>query len=85
MKNNHVTVGFYLDGSFKVNVVADEDLRSNIAYNKTWRPGRFYFVDGEYVCGGVLAEPHKSEFIQKCKDRLQSIHVDKNKTTKPYV
>lgn len=83
--NNHIAVGFYLNETFKVNVVADGDLQNNIEYNKKWRPGRFYFVDGEYVCGGVLAEPHKSEFIQKCKNRLQNIHVDKSKITKPYV
>lgn len=84
MVNNHVAVGFYLNGDCKINIVADADLENNIAHNKKWRPGRFYFVDGEYVCGGVLGEPRKSEFIQECKERLKDLHIDSSKVTRPY-
>ena len=83
-KPNHIAVGFYLNESFKVNVVADEDLERNIEYNKKWRPGRFYFVDGEYVCGGVLKEPYQTEFIEKCKERLKDFHIDDSRVTRPY-
>lgn len=81
---NHVTVGFYLNDTFKINVVADEDLKHNIEVNKKYRPGRFYFVDGEYVCGGLLKEPLKTQFIENCKSRLKHFNVDSSKVTKPY-
>lgn len=84
MKPNHIAVGFYLNESFKVNVVADEDLQNNIEYNRKFRPGRFYFVDGEYVCGGVLKEPYQQEFIEKCKKRLKNFRVDNSVPTRPY-
>lgn len=71
----HLCIGFYLDGSFKVNTVADEDLKDNIEYNRVFRFGRFYFVDGEYTCGGVLKEPYQSEFIEQCKQRIEELNI----------
>lgn len=61
MTNNHIAIDFYPNGDYKINIVADADLKDNIEYNKKWRPGRFYFVDGEYVCGGLLNK------LEQCK------------------
>ena len=55
----HLCVGFYLNGDFKTNTVPGKSLPDNIEYNRHMRPGRFYYVDGEYMCGGML----KSEFM----------------------
>lgn len=71
----HLCVGFYLDGSFKCNTVADKHLADNIKINKEFRPGRFYFVDGEHVCGGLLKEPEKSLFILKCKQKIKDLNL----------
>lgn len=71
----HLCVGFYNNGDYKTNTVPDENLQRNIEYNRTFRPGRFYFVDGEYVCGGLLKEPYKSEFIQECKEKLAELNL----------
>lgn len=75
MSKLHLCVGFYPNGDFKCNTVSDENLKSNIRYNEMFRPGRFYFVDGEYVCGGVLKEPHQTEFIEKCKKRIIDMNL----------
>lgn len=49
----HVCVGVYPNMQYKTNHVADRDLRSNVEYNRSMRPGRYYFVDGIYICGGM--------------------------------
>lgn len=43
----HVTVGVYMNGQYKYNIVRDEDLENHIKYNKIFRFGRGLFVDGE--------------------------------------
>lgn len=48
----HVCVGLYGNGDYVVNMVDDKDLEDNIRYNSVFRPGRFYYVDGKYACGG---------------------------------
>lgn len=78
MSNLHLCVGFYPNGEYKVNTVSDKNLESNISYNKLWRPGRFYFVDDEYVCGGVLKEPHKTKFIEECKRKIKEMNLTDN-------
>ena len=69
----HVCVGIYADGTRVVNYVADADLAANIAYNKLMRPGRYYFVDGEYTCGGILHGKAKAEMISKLRRIVSSI------------
>ena len=82
----HVAVGFYLNGDYKVNYVRDADLENNIAYNRTNRPGRFYFVDGEYACGGCLIQPAQDEFIAKCKQRLAELELpERDFDSRPYI
>lgn len=34
MTNNHIAIGFYPNGDYKINIVADADLKDNIEYNK---------------------------------------------------
>ena len=36
----HVTVGVYMNGQYKYNIVRDEDLENHIKYNKIFRFGR---------------------------------------------
>lgn len=82
----HLCVGFYPNGSFKCNTVCEENLQNNIEYNSVFRPGRFYFVDGEYVCGGMAAEPSKSEFIEVCKQRIRNLKLKPDMSdSAPYV
>ncbi len=71
----HVCVGFYLNGDHVVNYVADADLEEHVSFNRKCRPGRYYFVDGKYRCGGMLREPAHAEFVRKCLARLPELHV----------
>lgn len=75
MSQFHVCVGFYPNGEFRSSTISDEKLQESIDFNKAWRPGRFYFVDGEYVCGGLLVEPKKSERIEKFKNMLKEMDL----------
>lgn len=67
----HCCVGYYPNGSMVVNTVCDEHLQSNIEYNKKWRPGRFYFVDGKYACGGICSNEKKLEVITEVEKLLE--------------
>lgn len=81
----HLCVGFYNNGDFKCNTVKEENLKSNIEYNDAWRPGRFYFVDGQYACGGVLKEPYQTEYIEECIQRIKDLGLrPKPYDTAPY-
>lgn len=82
----HLCVGFYPNGDFVVNTVCDKNLQSNIEYNKTFRPGRFYFVDGAHVCGGLLGGKAKDDFIQDCKERMEDLNLKAgNIDSSPYL
>lgn len=70
----HIVARFYLSGCLYLDVVADKDLTKEIEYNRTFRPGCFYFVDGEYVCGGMLKSLAQEDFITQCQQRLAEIH-----------
>ena len=86
MAKLHLCVGFYPNGQYKCNTVAEEDLQRNIEYNSTFRPGRFYFVDGKYVCGGIVKEPDKTEYIRQCEQRIKDLGLKPEpRCTKPYV
>lgn len=81
----HLCVGFYANGDFKANTVIGKNLADNIEYNLHMRPGRAYFVDGEWVCGGMLKEPYKTEFIELCKARMAELGLEpKPYNTAPY-
>ena len=51
---NHLTLGVYLSGDYTYNVVREEDLEEHIQFNKTFRPGRLLYVDGQRIYNGVL-------------------------------
>ncbi|MBD5585068.1 MAG: hypothetical protein HDQ88_08295 [Clostridia bacterium] len=71
----HTCVGVYLNETYVVNHVAEEDLQENIKYNEFWRPGRFYFVDGKHVCGGCLKQPFQDEFVQKWEKKIEEMQL----------
>lgn len=82
----HCCVGFYPNGEFVVNTVPDGDLEKNIEYNEIMRPGRFYFVDGEYVCGGLLYQEAKEKFIEECKQKIKDLGLKaRTFSSKPYL
>lgn len=82
----HCCVGFYPNGEYVVNTVPDSDLDRNVYYNKNMRPGRFYFVDGEYVCGGLLRKEMKEKFIEECKKRIKDLGLKAGTASfKPYL
>jgi len=67
----HVCVGLYPNMSYVVNYVRDDDLADNVEYNRKWRPGRAYFVDGGHVCEDLA----KSGFVEKCLKRLSKMKM----------
>ena len=77
----HVTVGAYMNGAYKVNIVEDEDLEDHINYNKTFRFGRGLFVDGKCVNQGYLS----GEQVRNWEKRISNMEFDMSKSTKPYV
>jgi len=77
---NHVTIGIYPNGEYKVNIVRPEDLENHIEYNKTWRFGRLLFVDG--VC---IYRSHLNEsFIQKWEEKIKDMKIDSSVPSKEY-
>ena len=84
-KQLHTCVGFYPNGQAVVNIVRDQDLEGNIKYNAEFRPGRFYFVDGEYACGGLLVHDAQTAFIEQCKARIAEMDLPEPVTdSRPY-
>lgn len=83
---NHLTIGVYTNGQWKHNVVREEDLESHIEYNKFWRPGRVFYVDGKRVWNGCI----KPEFLQRYDDieanvRLNILKdINMSRDTRPY-
>lgn len=82
----HTCAGIYPDMSYQVNYVRDTDLAGNIEYNRTFRPGRYYFVDGRYACGGILKEPEKSAMVARLESYLASLAIpDRTTDSRPYL
>ena len=71
-------VGVYPDGSKVFNGVLESDLKTHIEYNKTFRPGRALFVDGECVHEGQCYKDRISIYKEEIKD------IKINKCTRPY-
>ena len=71
----HLCIGFYENGDFKTNTVCGRNLPDNIEYNRLMRPGRYYYVDGEYVCGGMVMEEKLTERIAMHKDRIRKLGI----------
>lgn len=81
---NHITVGVYLDQSYVINVVSEEDLKSHISYNETFRPGRLFFVDGKYHSGGLLYESALKKMIIEWENKIKDFKVDLSKPSSTY-
>lgn len=65
---NHITIGVYSSGNYKVNIVRPEHLKHHIKYNKTMRGGRALFVDGKCVYAGYLSEEKTKEWEEKISE-----------------
>ena len=81
---NHLTLGIYNNKQYKFNVVSDEDLESHIEYNKTFRPGRIFYVDGKRVNDGMLKPEYLSEYDKIADEFYKNNNVDMSKPTIPY-
>lgn len=84
-KRNHVTVGVYSNGEFKVNIVRPEHLESHIQYNADFRPGRMLFVDGKYAVGGVLKKEYQEQMITEWEEKIGKMSFDTSKPSSVYV
>lgn len=71
----HVCVGFYSNGDYIANMVDDKDLEDNIRYNSVCHPGRFYYVDGKYACGGMLIPEAKKERIAQHEAQIANMNL----------
>ena len=78
---NHITIGVYKNGDYKVNVVREEHLESHIEYNKTMRFGRGLFVDGECLNQGYLDDNEVKEWTEKIKEISKDVNIFKSSET----
>ena len=78
----HVCVGVYENMQYKINYVDGKDLASNVEYNRKMRPGRYYFVDGAYVCGGMDGSDHN---IRRIAGFVKDLEIPERRAPKyPY-
>ena len=77
----HVTVGVYMNGVYKVNIVRDEDLEDHIQYNKKFRFGRGLFLDGKCINQGYLS----GEQVRNWEKRISEMEFDLTHGTRSYV
>ena len=77
---NHVTIGVYKNGQYKVNIVREEHLENHIEYNKTMRFGRALFVDGKCVYKGYLTDEEVSIWTEK----IATMKFDTSKPSDKY-
>ena len=77
----HVTVGVYMNGQYKYNIVRDEDLENHIKYNKIFRFGRGLFVDGKCVNQGYLS----GEQVRNWERRTSEMEFNISHDTRPSV
>lgn len=81
---NHLTLGIYANGSYKFNVVREDDLINHIEYNKMMRCGRLLYVDGNRVYDGC----NKSEYLEKfdaiADEFYNNSKIDMSVDTIPY-
>lgn len=78
---NHITIGVYLNDSYKINIVKEEDLVSHIEYNKVFRYGRALFVDGKCENQGYLSDSKVKEW----EDKIKQMDIDKRTISCQYV
>lgn len=76
---------YKFNGEFRTNTVKGRNLADNIEYNRHMRPGRFYYVDGEYVCGGMLKKEFMPERISLHKKTIKELGLKpRDFDTAPY-
>jgi hypothetical protein len=81
---NHLTLGVYLSGDYTHNVVREEDLEEHIQFNKTFRPGRLLYVDGQRIYNGVLKEEVLSKYDKIAKEFYALHNINISRPTLPY-
>lgn len=84
MTKIHSTIGVYVGiqdrRHWKLNGVKEENLEAHIEYNKKWRPGRGFFVDGKCVNKGYLSD----EDVERLeKEMAENPHIP-TRDTAPY-
>lgn len=82
---NHVTIGVYPIGGYKVNVVTHDDLEGHIKYNEMFRPGRMLFVDGKYLFGSLFAKEIHEEKIKEWEFKISNMIIDTSVPSNIYV
>lgn len=81
MPKIYTTIGLYPNGTYKTNGVSEEHIQSHIEYNKTFRPGRTLFIDGEVEYRGIgISDDTLKEF----KDKIKVKPIVVSTCTAPY-
>ena len=78
----HLTLGVYPNGQYMFNGVREEDLEDHIQYNKTFRPGRLLYVDGQRVYDGMVKDCSKYDRV--AAEFYKRHNIDMSKPTLPY-
>lgn len=81
---NHVTIGVYANGEFKVNIVLPEHLQEHVEYNRVMRPGRMLFVDGKYAVGGCYKKEYQEQMIKEWEDKISKMSFNTSKPSSMY-
>ena len=81
---NHLTLGVYLSGDYVYNVVREEDFEEHIQFNKTFRPGRLLYVDGQRIYNGVIKKEALSKYDIIAEEFYASYNINMSKPTIPY-
>lgn len=81
---NHLILNIYGNKSYQVNVVRPEDLEKNIQYNKTFRPGRIMYLDGQRIYNGCIKETYLEEYDKIADEFFKDNTVNLNIPTIPY-
>ena len=76
-KSGKLCLGIYPDLTYKWNIVKKEHLNENIEYNKVFRPGRAYYIEGERIINGITIDSDDSEAEKY--DRVAKEFFDKAK------
>ena len=78
----HLTLGVYPNGHYISNVVREKDLEDHIQYNKTYRPGRLLYVDGQRVYDGMVKDCAKYDKVAEAF--YARYDIDMSRPTLPY-
>lgn len=79
----HTTSGLYPNGDFKMNGVPSELLEKHIEYNRMYRPGRAFFVDGVCVHKGIGVSDEQITNHERLLKSDSNYRITKD--TRPYV